>query len=58
MREAFLWCVRRGLTRLGPPLGKVPKEGDTPPPHPPSFGVGREIEQGKARFMSLQMADE
>ena len=68
MREAFLWCVRRGLTDWDPPLGKAPKEGGYPPPIPPLLGwverardLGTRwvyIEKGKARFMSLQMADE
>ena len=51
-----------------PPLGKAQKRGDTPPPIPPLLGLVERagdlgtrwvyIEQGKARFMSLQMADE
>ena len=56
-RGLFMVC-EEGSHKIGTPSRKSSKRGGIPPPHPPSFGVGREIEQGKARFMSLQMADE
>ena len=56
-----------GVSQMGPPSRKGPKRGGKPP-IPPLLGLverardlGKRwvyIEQGKARFMSLQMADE
>ena len=56
-RGLFMVC-EEGSHRLGPPSRKSSKRGGIPPPPSPLFWGGSRDRAGKARFMSLQMADE